>query len=92
MERAPLDGLTLEYEASGVGEPVVLIHGSLIADAFRPVLAQPSLAGRYRLIGYHRRGYAGSAGVTLPFSIADQAADCVARHGGSRVGHGSAQL
>ena len=89
MGRAALDGLTLEYEASGVGEPVVLIHGSLIADAFRPLLAQPSLAGRYRLIGYRRRGYAGSSGPPGPVSAAQQAADCLAllRHLGVERAH-----
>jgi pimeloyl-ACP methyl ester carboxylesterase len=89
MERAALDGLTLEYEASGVGEPVVLIHGSLIADAFRPLLAQPGLAGRYRLIGYRRRGYAGSSGPPGPVSVAQQAADCLAllRHLGVERAH-----
>lgn len=50
MERAVVDGITLEYEVTGTGEPVVLIHGALIADVFRPLLAEPSLARRYRLV------------------------------------------
>ena len=56
MERASLDEAELEYEVSGTGEPVVFIHGAFIADTFRPLLAEPTLAGRYRLILYHRRG------------------------------------
>ena len=64
MQRAKVDGAgtELEYEILGspAGEPVVLIHGALIADAFAPLLAEPVLATRYRLIRYHRRGYAGS--------------------------------
>ena len=40
---------------------MVFIHGAFIADTFRPLLAEPSLAGHYRLILYHRRGYAGSS-------------------------------
>jgi pimeloyl-ACP methyl ester carboxylesterase len=55
---------------------VVFIHGAFIADTFRPLLAEPSLAGRYRLIHYHRRGYAGSSLAAGPLNIARQAADC----------------
>ena len=32
MNRAQLDGRALTYESQGVGEPVVLVHGSHIAD------------------------------------------------------------
>ena len=78
MERARTDGAELEYEVSGRGEPVVFIHGAFIADTFRPLLAEPSLAGRYRLILYHRRGYAGSSRASEPVSVARQAADCQA--------------
>lgn len=76
MERADLEGVALEYAVAGAGEPVVCIHGAFIADTFQPLLAEPSLAGRYRLITYHRRGYAGSTHVPGPTSIAQQAADC----------------
>ena len=76
MERAIIDGAELEYEVSGTGEPVVFIHGAFIADTFRPLLAEPSLAGRYRLILYHRRGYAGSSRASGPVSVARQVADC----------------
>jgi len=76
LERAIIDGAELEYEVSGTGEPVVFIHGAFIADTFRPLLAEPSLAGRYRLILYHRRGYAGSSRASGPVSVARQVADC----------------
>jgi pimeloyl-ACP methyl ester carboxylesterase len=55
---------------------VVFIHGAFIADTFRPMLAERSLAGRYRLIHYHRHGYAGSSRASEPVSVAQQAADC----------------
>ena len=76
MERARTDGAELEYEVSGRGEPAVFIHGAFIADTFRPLLAEPSLASRYQLILYHRRGYAGSSHPSEPVSVARQAADC----------------
>ena len=76
IERAIVDGITLEYEISGTGEPVVLIHGALLADTFRPLLAEPGLAGRYQLITYHRRGYVGSTRTPGPASVARQVTDC----------------
>jgi pimeloyl-ACP methyl ester carboxylesterase len=76
MERARINGIELQYEVVGTGEPVVFIHGSLIADAFRPLLSEPILAGRYRLILYHRRGYRGSSRTPGPDNVTRQAADC----------------
>jgi pimeloyl-ACP methyl ester carboxylesterase len=65
----------LEYEVRGEGEPVLLIHGAIIADAFAPLLSQASLTEGYRVVNYHRRGYAGSTHSAEPVSIAQQAAD-----------------
>jgi 3-oxoadipate enol-lactonase len=76
QQRLNVNGAVLEYEIVGAGEPVVLIHGALIAEAYAPLCAEPGLAARYRLVRYHRRGYAGSSRVTAPFSVAQQAADC----------------
>ena len=49
----------------------------------------PCLADRYRLILYHRRGYAGSSRADTPVSVARQAADCRAllRHTGVERAH-----
>lgn len=89
MEKARINGAELEYEVSGTGEPVVFIHGAFIADAFRPLLAEPSLAGRYRLILYHRRGYVGSSRASGTISVVQQATDCRAllRHLGVERAH-----
>jgi pimeloyl-ACP methyl ester carboxylesterase len=89
MNRARIDGKVLEYEVRGTGEPVVLVHGALIADAFAPLLAEPALTERYRLVLYHRRGFAGSTHAEDPLSIAQQAADCRALmdHLGVRRAH-----
>jgi len=77
MERADIDGITLEYEMQGSGEPVVFIHGALMGDTYAPLMAEPSLKG-FRLIRYHRRGFAASSPAESPLSIAGQAADCLA--------------
>ncbi len=93
MKRAPVQGGELEYEIRGEGEPVLLIHGSLIAGTFLPIMEEPSLAN-YRLIRYHRRGYAGSTALADK-STKQEAADAVAllRHLGIDrahiVGHSS---
>jgi len=90
-----VDGAVLEYELVGAGDPVVLIHGALLAEAFAPLCAEPALTAHSQLVRYHRRGYAGSSRMVAPFSIAQQAADCVAvlRHLGIErahvVGHSS---
>ena len=95
MSRASLDGVELEYEVRGVGEPVVLVHAGVFAGWYKPLLDEPALAGRYRIVTYHRIGYAGSSRVTGPVSIAQQAAHLGAlmRHLGIRrahiVGHSS---
>lgn len=75
MQRATVDDLTLEYVEHGAGEPVVLIHAGLCADWFMPLLDEPALAG-FRLIAYHRAGYAGSSRPWGPISIVDHARHC----------------
>lgn len=77
---APVEGGRIEYIASGPadGEPVLLLHGSGLAEAFAEIAAEPALRN-YRLIRIHRRGYAGSSEVEGDsFSMAQQAADAVA--------------
>ncbi len=75
MERLDVDGTTLEYTDQGAGEPVVLMHAGLCAAWFEPLLDEPALAG-YRLIAYHRAGYAGSSHPWGSVSLADHAGHC----------------
>ena len=63
MSRASVEGLKLEYAARGGGEPVVFVHAGIFADWFRPLLDEPALTDRYRVLSYHRVGYAGSSRV-----------------------------
>jgi pimeloyl-ACP methyl ester carboxylesterase len=78
MQQAKVRGATLAHEILGSGEPILLIHGVLVADAFRPLVQAADLAGRYRVVVYHRRGAGGSDRVAPPFTIGDQAADAAA--------------
>jgi pimeloyl-ACP methyl ester carboxylesterase len=76
MNRAELGDIELEYELYGHGEPVVLIHPGIFADWLTPLLREPALADRYRLVHYHRVGCAGSSRVTGSVSFAQQAEHC----------------
>jgi pimeloyl-ACP methyl ester carboxylesterase len=77
MKRAQVNGVELEYEVAGSGEPVLLIS-SVLADGFLPLLSQPALADRYQLIRYHKRGWVGSTRTPPPVSVANHAADAAA--------------
>jgi pimeloyl-ACP methyl ester carboxylesterase len=77
MESVTVNGVELEYEAIGSGEPILLIS-PVIADGFVPLLSQPALADRHLLIAYHKRGWAGSTRTPPPVSIGDHAADAAA--------------
>jgi pimeloyl-ACP methyl ester carboxylesterase len=70
------DGAELHFQETGKGASAVFIHGAFIADAFHPLLHEPSLAGRYSLIAYNRRGYGNSTSASGPISIARHARDC----------------
>jgi pimeloyl-ACP methyl ester carboxylesterase len=76
VETVTIDGVELAYETRGAGEPVVLIHGALIADAFWPLLEEPALVDRYQVITYRRRGYGRTPRSPKPVRPARQAADC----------------
>lgn len=95
MNRANINGVELDYETRGSGEPVVLVHAGIFADWFKPLMDEPALASRYRVVSYHRVGYAGSSRAVGPVSIAEQAAHLrgLMRHLGIErahlVGHSS---
>jgi pimeloyl-ACP methyl ester carboxylesterase len=74
LKRAALDDVELEYEIVGAGEPVVLVHHGAGTDWFAPLCAQPALTERYRLIRYHREGYAGSSQLVPPLTFHKEAA------------------
>ena len=89
MEKTKVNGVELEYEVKGWGEPVLLIGTDPIADSFLPFLAEKALADRYRVIRYHQRGQVGSTHSPGPVSFAEHAADAAALlgHLGVRRAH-----
>lgn len=86
-------GVELEYWVKGAGEPVVFLHGGVLADWFGPLADEFSKAGSYRLVSYHRPGYGNSTMASQPITMAGQADCCLAlmRHLGlaraNLVGH-----
>lgn len=77
MNRAKVNGVELEYEQLGAGEPLLLID-MLIPDCFLPLLPEPALAHGYQLIRYHKRGWIGSTHTPPAMSIREHAADAAA--------------
>ena len=77
MRIAKVNGLELEYEVVGAGEPVLFIS-PVLADGFLPFQSDPALVERCRLIRYHKRGWAGSTHTPPPVGIVDHAADAAA--------------
>lgn len=77
MRSATVNGVKLDYDTAGTGEPVLLIS-PVLADGFLPLLAEPALTQRYRLIRYHKRGWGYSTRTPGPVSVATHAADAAA--------------
>jgi pimeloyl-ACP methyl ester carboxylesterase len=77
MNTANVNGVQLEYEVKGTGEPVLLIS-PVLADAPLPLMSERVLTDRYRLIRYHKRGWAGSTRTPGPVSVADHVVDAAA--------------
>lgn len=77
MQNAHVNGIQLEYDVVGRGEPVLLIS-PVLADGFVPLLSEPALVDRYQLIRYHKRGWLGSTHTLPPVTPADHAADAAA--------------
>jgi pimeloyl-ACP methyl ester carboxylesterase len=77
MDIATVNGVELEYEVVGTGEPVLLIS-PVIADGFLPLMSERALAGHHQLIRYHKRGWVGSTHTPPPVTVATHAADAKA--------------
>jgi pimeloyl-ACP methyl ester carboxylesterase len=72
--RVAIDGGELETVVLGSGDPVALVPTALMADELLPLAER--LRRRFRVVHYHRRGYARSSPASPPGSVAREAADC----------------
>jgi 3-oxoadipate enol-lactonase len=76
LPRASLDGVELDYELRGDGDPVVLIHWGVCAAWAAPLLEAAALREHHRLLTYDRAGFGGSSRVEGPLTMADHAEHC----------------
>jgi len=58
-----INGVNLHYEVIGVGEPLLLVHGSW-GDHREYEQIVPALAERFRVVSYDRRGHSASGPAT----------------------------
>jgi len=86
MKKATVNGVELEYEVRGSGEPVLLIPPGPIADGFGPFVMEAALTERYQFISYRQRGQAGSSRARPPVSFAEHAEDAAALLGYLDIG------
>jgi pimeloyl-ACP methyl ester carboxylesterase len=87
---ASLGDATLRYFDQGSGDPVLLIHGTSLADSLAtPLRHYPEFFRRHRVISYYQAGYNGSTCADTGVSIADGARHAVALldHLGIRKAH-----
>jgi pimeloyl-ACP methyl ester carboxylesterase len=75
-DRVAVDGLELEYDLRGSGDPVVLIHWGVSARWAEPLHQEPALAEHHRLLSYHRAGFGGSPRIAGSLTMADHAEHC----------------
>jgi len=69
--------VTIAWEESGIGQPLLLIHGLGYGRwGWEPLL--PLLAGRYRVISFDNRGIGDSSVPPGPYSAAEMAGDALA--------------
>jgi 3-oxoadipate enol-lactonase len=77
MERARINGVELAYELTGVGEPIVLVHGAQGDQTMFSRLA-PAFASKYRVLTFDQRGSGLSEKPHDDYSVAQLADDTAA--------------
>ena len=88
MQQARINGVSLAYEISGAGTPVVLIHGAQGDQTMFSGLA-PALAAKYRVLTFDQRGSGLSEKPYTEYSIAQLAEDTAVlmEHAGFQNAH-----
>ncbi len=78
LQRTRVGGITLAHRVIGDGDPVLLIHGALVAGTMVPLAEAPALSP-FRRILYHRRGYGQSPRTepVRPVTLAEHAEDAL---------------
>ena len=78
MPEVALDDVTIAYEVTGEGEPIVLVCGcGQPAIAWHVGLAPLLTAAGYQVITFDNRGIAPSSSPPAPYSVAEMVADTI---------------
>lgn len=78
MPEVELDDVTISYEVTGVGEPVVLVCGcGQPAVAWHLGLVPALNAAGFQVVTFDNRGIFPSSSPPAPYSVQDLVADCV---------------
>ena len=77
MPTIPVNGTSLYYEVTGLGPPLVLVHGSW-GDGRNWDAVVPALVERFAVLTYDRRGHSRSAPATAQGSMKEDALDLAA--------------
>ena len=76
MPEVDLDGVTIAYDVTGDGEPVVLVCGcGQPAPAWQVGVLPALTAAGYQVVTFDNRGIAPSSSPPAPYSVADLVAD-----------------
>lgn len=75
MRRTHLDDASIALQFRGAGRPVLLIHGTVLADGMLPLADALVASHAHLLVRYHRRGYGESSPITIPWSMEQHAKD-----------------
>lgn len=71
------NGGRLEFDVRGDGPPLLLVHGSVFADPWGPMLSHANLLSDYQVVTYRRRGYGEGSNVEFGRTLSDEGADAV---------------
>lgn len=75
VHREQVHGFAVDLAGPVEADALLLIHGAITFQGCRPLLRQPALTDRWRLIHYYRRGYDQGPAAPPDVTIADHAAD-----------------
>ncbi|MEL7157058.1 MAG: alpha/beta hydrolase [Actinomycetota bacterium] len=78
MATALINDGTIDFEERGEGPAVVLVHGSVVADPWGPMLDHGDLGTDHRVLTFRRRGFGRSSPPSPGRTLGDDAADLVA--------------
>lgn len=78
MNNMRLDDAVIDFEVRFAGDPILLIHGAVVADSYEPMIAASPALRDHQVLRYHRRGFGNSTQPDGPRSINDEVDDAVA--------------